>query len=146
MGTVLLRVQRVGRTDQPRERCPVTRPARAARPPTLLQRDIRVGFESWSHQPVLVRVPPLNRQSLPARSLLLDKAFVYEWRFFRHADVLQMAPDVVIGRRTVFGEQSGDGMRRLGHVETIVPAPDPLRCGNLSMLRTTTPRRAMMDA
>lgn len=72
--------------------------------------------------------------------------FVFEWRFFRHADVLQMAPDVVIGRRTVFGEQSGDGMRRLGHVETIVPAPDPLRCGNLSMLRTTTPRRAMMDA
>lgn len=56
------------------------------------------------------------------------------------------ARDVVIAQRAVLGEQSGDGMRRLGRVGDDGSGADPLQCDNLSMLRTTTPRRAMMDA
>jgi hypothetical protein len=52
---------------------------------------------------------------------------------------------VVIAQRAVLGEQSGDG-RRFGHVGDDGSGADPLRCGNLSMLRTTARRRAMMDA
>jgi hypothetical protein len=48
--------------------------------------------------------------------------------------------------RAVLGEQSGDGMRRLDHVGDGSSGAAPRRCGNLSMLRTTARRRAMMDA
>lgn len=55
-------------------------------------------------------------------------------------------PGMSSSRNAVLGEQSGDGMRRLGRVGDDGSGADPLRCSNLSMLRTTTPRRAMMDA
>jgi hypothetical protein len=46
----------------------------------------------------------------------------------------------------VLGEQSGDGMRRFGHADDDSGGVGRLHQGNLSMLRTTARRRAMMDA